>query len=207
MTDAEKPDLNADKYVIERLGEKKTPMFLAINKIDRVPKPALLQMITDWSAIAEFDEIFPISARTGENVDELVNGILGALEEGPQFYPGTMITDQPETFFFAEIIREKAFLLLREELPYATAVIVDVVEDKPEGVTVIYATMYVERDSQKGIVIGKNGAMLKQIGSSARKELEKRLGTKIYLDIKVKVKEKWTGDERSMSYLGYKKEG
>lgn len=206
MTDAEKPDYEADRYALERIGERKIPMILVLNKIDLVKKPRLLEQIGALSDMAPFREVFPISARTGEGVDEMLQNIKDILPEGPMFYPSEMTTDQPEDFLFGEIIREKAFMALQQELPYSTAVMVDKVEDKPGGVTVIYATIYVERSSQKGIMIGKGGAMLKKIGATARRELERRLGVKVFLDLKVSVKEKWTTDAKSMSRLGYKKD-
>ncbi|MBF0633289.1 MAG: GTPase Era [Nitrospinae bacterium] len=206
MTDAEKPDFEADKFALSTLGAKRGPRYLLINKIDAVKKMELLSQIATLSKMAEFDEIFPVSARTGEGVDEALAKLVERLPTGPQFYPSDIVTDQPERFFFGELIREKAFMLLRQELPYATAVMIDDVEDKENGVTVIMASIIMERDSQKGIVIGKGGAMLKQIGSLAREELEVRLDTKVFLDIRVKVKEKWTSDTGALSELGYKDE-
>ncbi len=206
MTDASRPDIDADKYALKRMDKIKVPRFLVINKIDIVKKNDLLGLIEEMMSIAAFDEVFPISAKSGENVDELVKCIASRLPEGPRFYPDEMITDQPESFFISETIREKAFILLQQELPYSTATMVEKIEDKPNGVTVISASIFVERKSQKGIVIGKNGAMLKQIGSLARKDLEKRLGVRIFLELHVRVKEKWTGDTRSLSNLGYRKE-
>jgi len=206
ITDAEKPNLDEEKFAISRLGEKRCKIFLAINKIDAVKKPELLGQIATLSGIAEFDEIFPISARTGEGVEEMLAKIIETLPVGPQFYPTEMITDQPERFYIGEIIREKAFYLLRQEMPYSTAVAVETSEDSQNGVMVIGAVIYVERESQKGIVIGKGAAMLKKIGSMAREELEKRFETKVFLDLRVKVKEKWTSDLRSLGELGYKDE-
>ncbi|MBI5816108.1 MAG: GTPase Era [Nitrospinae bacterium] len=206
ITDAERPDLEADRFALSRFGEKRCPRFLVINKIDTVKKPVLLEQIAALTTIGEFDEVFPISARNGEGVEEMVTSIAKILPVGPQFYPAETITDQPERFFIGEIIREKAFVSLHQELPYSTAVVVEGVEDEPNGVTLIGAVIYVERESQKGIVIGKGAAMLKKIGSMARQELEARFGTKVYLDLRVKVKEKWTTDIRSLGELGYKDE-
>jgi GTP-binding protein Era len=206
MTDAEKPNYDADEYALSTLGARRVPRFLLINKIDAVKKMDLLNQMEVLSKMGEFDEIFPISARTGEGVDEALAKLVERLPSGPQFYPSDIVTDQPERFFFGELIREKAFLLLRQELPYATAVMIDDVEDKENGVTVITASIIVERDSQKGIVIGKGGAMLKEIGTRARVELERRLDAKVFLDIRVKVKEKWTSDTGALKDLGYKDE-
>jgi GTP-binding protein Era len=206
MTDAERPNFEADKHALSMLGARRGPRFALINKIDAVKKEELLGQIATLSQMGEFDEIFPVSARTGEGVDEALAKLMERLPTGPQFYPSDIVTDQPERFFFGELIREKVFILLSQELPYSTAVTIDDVEDKENGVTVIMASIIVERDSQKGIVIGKGGAMLKQIGTRAREELEVRLGAKVFLDIRVKVKEKWTSDTGALRDLGYKDE-
>ncbi len=203
MSDAEKPDADADRYVLKRLGSRTQKKFLALNKIDRVKKGWLLERIESFNKMGCFDEIIPISAKTGENVDRLLELINGALPEGPLYYPDDMVTDQPEKFIIGEIIREKATLNLQDELPYSVAVAVELVEDRSLDLTAIYAVIFVERGSQKGIVIGKRGAMLKKIGSAARLELEKRLGTKVYLDLAVRIKKNWTGDKRSISDFGY----
>lgn len=206
MTDAERPNLEADKHALAMLGPRRGLRFALINKIDAVKKEELLGQIATLSQMGEFEEIFPVSARTGEGVDEALAKLTERLPTGPQFYPSGIVTDQPERFFFGELIREKVFILLSQELPYSTAVMIDDVEDKENGVTVIMASIIVERDSQKGIVIGKGGAMLKQIGTRAREELEVRLGAKVFLDIRVKVKEKWTSDTGALRDLGYKDE-
>jgi GTP-binding protein Era len=203
MTDAEKPDFDADRFALSTLGARRGPRFLLINKIDTVKKEELLGQIAELSTMGDFDEIFPVSARTGEGVEEALAKLVERLPTGPQFYPSDLLTDQPERFFIAELIREKAFLLLHQELPYSTAVTIANVEDKDNGVTVISATINVERDSQKGIVIGKGGAMLKKIGTQAREELERRLDTRVYLDLHVKVKEKWTYDTGALHEFGY----
>jgi GTP-binding protein Era len=206
MTDAERPNFEADKHALAMLGPRRGQRFALINKIDAVKKEELLGQISTLSQMGEFEEIFPVSARTGEGVDEALAKLMERLPAGPQFYPSDIVTDQPERFFFGELIREKVFMLLSQELPYSTAVTIDDVEDKENGVTVIMASIIVERDSQKGIVIGKGGAMLKQIGTRAREELEVRLGAKVFLDIRVKVKEKWTSDTGALRDLGYKDE-
>jgi GTP-binding protein Era len=206
MTDAERPNFEADKHALSMLGPRRGLRFALINKIDAVKKEELLGQIATLSQMGEFEEIFPVSARTGEGVDEALAKLTERLPTGPQFYPSGIVTDQPERFFFGELIREKVFMLLSQELPYSTAVMIDDVEDKENGVTVIMASIIVERDSQKGIVIGKGGTMLKQIGTRAREELEIRLGAKVFLDIRVKVKEKWTSDTGALRDLGYKDE-
>ena len=204
MTDATRPDIDADLFAMKRVGKSKTPRFLLVNKVDSVPKKDLLPIMEKLAeALGPFDEVIPISAKTGENVDTLLSLIEGFAPEGPQFYPSDMITDQPESFFVAEIVREKAFIYLRQELPYATAVLTEKMVDRPDGLLAILASLYVERDSQKGIVIGKNGATLKKIGQAARLELEKRFDTRVFLDLQVRVKEKWTANAGSLDSLGY----
>ncbi len=206
MTDADRPDIDADRYALKRLGKLKAPCFLVINKIDLVKKVQLLELIEELNSLTDFAEVFLISAKTGENVDSLVRCVEERMPKGPMFYPSDMITDQPEKFFIGEIVREKAFLFLSQELPYSTAVLVERLVDRDNGVTAISAVIYVERKSQKGMVIGKGGSMLKKIGSSARIELEKILGVKVFLELHVTIKEKWTGNERSLSDLGYRRE-
>ncbi|MBI4665752.1 MAG: GTPase Era [Nitrospinae bacterium] len=203
MTDAERPNYDSDRYALERLGGKKVPRLLLINKIDAVKKPELLAQIAELIKIAQFDEVFPISARTGEGVEAMVSKMVEYLPEGPQFYPAEMKTDQPERFYIGEIIREKAFRALQQELPYSTAVAIELVEDRENGATYIMGSIFVERDSQKGIVIGKGGSMLKKIGTMAREELEFRFGAKVFLELRVKVKEKWTVNPASLGDLGY----
>jgi GTP-binding protein Era len=167
----------------------------------------LLPVLAEWSeALGPFAQVIPLSAKTGENVDALVAELVKALPTGPHFYPDDIVTDQPERFFIAETIREKAFLRLSQELPYSLAVTIDRMEDRPNGVLAVAASILVERDSQKGIVIGKQGAMLKEIGSAARRELERRFETKVYLELLVKVRKQWTGDAASLRELGYDSE-
>lgn len=203
ISDARAPDPNEDRRVLGRLKSNAPKTFLAINKIDLVKKGRLLEQIGRFNAFACFDEIIPISAKTGENVDKLLELVRGALPEGPMYYPAGVKTDQSEIFIIGEIIREKAIFNLQNELPYSLAVLVDAIEDRSSGLTAIAASIFVERDSQKGIVIGKKGSMLRKIGAAARLELEARLKTKIFLDLAVKVKDKWTGDLRSISDFGY----
>lgn len=204
LTDASRPDPDADQFALRHLrltGGR--PMFLVINKIDAVSKERLMETVARLSALAPFKETIPISALTGENVDTLLDLVEQALPEGPQFYPGDMVSDQPERFVIGEIIREKAMLRLQQELPYALAVAMDEVAEREDGMLMVAATLYVERESQKGIVIGKGGAMIREIGSAARRELEARLGARVFLDLMVKVREKWTHDPRSVRDFGY----
>lgn len=206
LSEAEKVDVEGDNYALGRLNAGSVRKILVINKIDAVKKKELLPIIATLKDISDFEQVFPISARSGEGVDEMVRHIVGILPEGPRFYPDDMLTDQPESFYIAELIREKAFMALQQELPYSTAVVVEQLVDQPNGVTLVAAIIYVERESQKAIVIGKGGAMIKKIGAAARLELERRMETRIYLDLHVKVKDRWTADLRSMSQMGYVKE-
>jgi GTP-binding protein Era len=194
-----------DRYIINLLQQINTPVILAINKIDLIPKEHILPVIDVYSKLSNFAEIIPISALTNENVEHTIETIIHYLPEGPQYYPEDMVTDQPEQFVAAELIREKVLRLTSEEIPYSIAVVVEQMKAREEGNIVdIDATIYVERDSQKGIIIGKAGAMLKQIGTLARKDIETILGTKIYLTLWVKVRKKWRMNEKSLRMLGYR---
>ncbi len=190
-----------DEFTLELLKPVTRKKFLLLNKIDLVEKRNLLPMIDRYSKAGNFEEIIPISALSGENVENLVAQILKHLPEGPLFYPADQISDQPERAIAAEMIREKLILLTEEEMPYSTAVVIDRFE---EGETIhrIYASIFVERDSQKAIVIGKAGQKLKQIGIDARKELESFCGRKVFLELHVKVKKRWRDDEETLRSLG-----
>ena len=196
IIDASKRFGHGDEFVIERLSDVRCPVFLLINKIDLIRKTKILEIIERYSVLRDFKEIIPIAALTGENTDVLLREIFANLPFHPYYFPEDFLTDQPEHFFISEIIREKVFTLTREEVPHSTVVMVDKMEDKrKEGVLVIDATVHVEKDNQKGIVIGKGGELLKKIGSSAREDLERFFGTKIFLNLWVKVKKKWREDE------------
>lgn len=193
-----------DRYILDLLQKVETPVLLAINKIDLVPREQLLPVIEMFSHAYTFAEIIPMSALTSDNVEDVLGTIIGYLPEGPQYYPEDMVTDQPEHFVVAELIREKAFISTREEIPYSLAVVVEHMRPREEGTLLdIEATIYVERDSQKGIIIGKSGSMLKRIGTQARKDIEMILGTRVYLNLWVKVRKKWRMDEQSLRMLGY----
>lgn len=194
-----------DRSILDRLQNVKTPVILAINKIDLISKEQLLPIIEMYSTLYDFAEIIPMSALTNENVEHVVKTIITYLPEGPQYYPEDMVTDQPEQFIVAELIREKALYLTREEIPYSIAVIVEQIKPREDANMIdIDATIYVERPSQKGIIIGKSGNMLKQIGMLARKDIETILGAKIYLSLWVKVRKKWRMNEQSLRMLGYR---
>lgn len=189
-----------DKFIIDTLSSVKTPVFLLINKTDLIKKDALLPLIQEYAALYPFAEIIPVSALKND-LGGLVESILKRLSTGPKYFPEDQLTDQPERFVVSEIIREKVFELTKDEIPYSTAVAIEEMKEEPE-ITRITAIIYVERDSQKGIVIGKGGAMLKQIGTLARQDTEKLLGVKVFLQLWVKVKKGWREDEHSLRNFG-----
>ncbi|MEW5949961.1 MAG: GTPase Era [Thermodesulfobacteriota bacterium] len=198
------PSGNDTALVIEKLHNIPTPVILAINKTDLIKKETLLPLIAHYKDIYDFKAIIPISALTGEGVDVLLANILSDIPAGVPYYPSDMITDQPERFIAAEIIREKIFLLTGQEIPYATAVIIDEFKENAEKQIIsISATIYVEKDSQKGIVIGKGGSLLKKIGEAARKEIEVMAGAKVFLRLWVKVRKGWVKSPEIMKQMGY----
>ena len=189
-----------DRFIIETLVKVKTPVFLLINKVDLIKKDALLPLIQQYSKLYNFAEIIPVSALKND-LGGLVSAILARMPAGPKYFPDDQLTDQPERFVVAEMIREKVFELTKDEIPYSTAVVIEEMKEEPE-ITRITAIIYVERDSQKGILIGKSGAMLKQIGTLARHDAEKLLGAKIFLQLWVKVKKGWREDDRMLKNIG-----
>jgi len=195
----EKPG-GGDRFIIETLSQVKTPVFLLINKVDLIKKDALLPLIQEYSTLYNFAEIIPVSALK-KDLGGLLDMVLKRMPVGPKYFPDDQLTDQPERFVVAEMIREKVFELTKDEIPYSTAVVIEEMKEEPE-ITRITAIIYVERDSQKGILIGKGGAMLKQIGTLARHDAEKLLGTKIFLQLWVKVKKGWREDDRMLKNIG-----
>lgn len=193
-----------DIFIVDNLKKVKTPVILVVNKIDLVKKDTLLPVIDGYSRLYPFQEIIPVSALKGDGVEIIVNRIYELLSEGPRYFPEDVVTDLPERFIVAEIVREKVFELTREEIPYSTAVVVDEFkEDQQKGLISIMATIHVERDSQKGIIIGKGGRLIKEIGTKARLDIERLLGSKVYLQLFVRVQEKWTEDMRILKEFGY----
>jgi GTP-binding protein Era len=185
--------------LVERSGK---PAILALNKVDLVAKPALLPLIAEFSAKASFREIVPISAKTGDGVDRLADLLVAALPEGEAAYPEDFLTSTPETEWIGEVVREKLLERTRDELPFASAVVVESVrEDEQKNLTVVTASIVVEREGQKGIVVGKGGAMIRGIGTAAREELEAQTGRRFYLDLNVKVRADWRDDEKFLSRL------
>ena len=196
--------LEADRLIIEKFSKIKAPVILVINKVDSTDKERVFKVIDNYRKLYDFAEIVPISALEGTNTDELLEVIKKYLPEGPQYFPSDMITDQPERQIAAEIIREKALRLLQEEIPHGIAVEIMEMKKRPEGNMVdVRATIYCEKDSHKGIIIGKHGAMLKKIGTNAREDIQKLLGSPIYLDLWVKVKKDWRDNDFLLKNFGY----
>ncbi|HEV2183116.1 MAG TPA: GTPase Era [Candidatus Acidoferrales bacterium] len=202
IVDATEDFQAADRHSIEWVKRFSGPVYLLLNKVDRTRKDRLLPLIDRWRREHDFEEIFPVSALTGEGTLDLVESWIARLPEHPAYFPEDQYTDQPERFLAAEIVREKAILLTREELPHAVAVLVD---DFEEGgkLLKIRATIYVEREGQKGILIGRGGLMMKEIGTAARKELEELLGVKIFLELFVKVQANWRGNRAMVKQLDW----
>ena len=196
-----------ERHIAEQLEKVSTPVILAINKIDTVKKEELLSVIAAYSSLYNFAEIVPVSALNGENAEHLVDTIFSYLQEGPQFYDEDTITDQPERQIVAELIREKALRLLSDEIPHGIAVSIEKMKERKKGnIMDIEATIVCERDSHKGIIIGKQGAMLKKIGTQARREMENLLDIKVNLQIWVKVKKDWRDSDFLLKNYGYNKQ-
>jgi GTP-binding protein Era len=190
-----------ERYVRETLRQSEKPVMLVINKIDTAPRPRILPAIEQYRRFLDFVEIVPVSALTGENVDLLAQRIVAHLPAGERLYPEEFLTDQPERFFVAEMIREQILRKTREEIPYATGVVIESFKEEPALVR-IEATILAERDTQKAILIGRGGAMLKAVGSAARREIEAFLDTKVYLGLFVKVRERWREDPGVLEEMG-----
>ena len=204
VADAAKPDSESEDYIIQKLRAQNKPVFLALNKIDLIRKAVLLKQINRWSGAYPFKEIVPISAKTGEQVDRLIACLESILPIGPPYFPEETLTDLPERFIAAEMIREKVFRFTGQEIPYSSAVTIDHFSDATnKGPVRIDATIHLERDSQKGIVIGKNGARLKQIGKAARTDIERMLGTHIFLKLFIRVQKNWSRDTKAIRRFGY----
>ena len=203
MLSADTGFCDEDEFVLNSMQRVKTKKILVINKIDLVEKNGLLSLMDEMNRKSLFEEIIPISALKEDGLDSLKNLILNYLPDGPEYFPKDMVTDCPETFLFSEIIREKILKLTRFEVPHAVAVVVEDMRELDNGVVRIDATIYAEKASQKKILIGQGGSMLKSIGQLARQELEKRLGAKIFLKLFVKVKANWRDQRRAIQEFGY----
>jgi GTPase len=213
---------DGDKYVAEAIARAGQPVILVCNKMDRVQREDWYKVMDNYKALSdpaarsenpapdartiEWLDVVPISALANKNVDKLLDLIVDQMEEGPQYYPEDMVTDQPERFVIAEFIREKILQLTREEIPHSVAVEIEQLERRDNGTVYVAAAIYVERDSQKGIIIGAKGAMLKQIGAKSRVDIEELLGSKIFLELFVKVKEDWRNRQNVLRTLGYRDE-
>lgn len=192
-----------DREAIALLRDCKAPVFLLINKVDTVPRQEILPVIDSYRRLLPFKEIIPISALGGERVELLMAKTLEQLPEGEKIFPDDLLSDQPTRFAVGEMIREKVFSFTHQEIPYGTAVRMEGMEERDDGIVVVRATIIAERESQKGILVGKGGSMIKRIGSAARRDIETFLGKKIFLDLRVKVIKDWKKDELRLKKLGY----
>ncbi|UTR14381.1 GTPase Era [Salipaludibacillus sp. LMS25] len=207
LVDAKEGKGRGDEFIIERLKNVNTPVFLIINKIDEVHPDELLPLIKEYSQLYPFKEVIPISALEGNNVTTLLDQIYAYLEVGPQFYPEDQVTDHPERFLMAEMIREKILHLTEEEVPHSIAVEIEQIKRRDNTETVyVGAVVVVERSSQKGIIIGKQGKMLKEIGKRAREDIQSLLGSKIFLELWVKVEKDWRNKPKYLKNFGYNNE-
>ena len=193
-----------DDFIVEKLKGIKTPIFLVLNKIDLVTPEVLLERVESYKDALDFAGVFPISVLQGNNVNELMEGLINALPEGPQYYPADQITDHPEYFVVSELIREKILQLTQEEIPHSVAVTVDKMQKDEFDKVHVYANIIVERKSQKGIIIGKGGRLLKEIGTRARRDIQQLLGNKVYLELWVKVEKDWRKRKSNLQEYGYK---
>ncbi|AUS87544.1 GTPase Era [Lysinibacillus sp. HST-98] len=206
MVNAEQKLGKGDEFILEMLAGNPTPVFLVINKIDAIHPDELMGIIESYKERYDFAEIVPISALQGNNVENLLVTLAKYLPEGPQYYPADQVTDHPERFIISELIREKVLHLTREEIPHSIAVVIDKIRRDEENEDKIHvaATIIVERDSQKGIVIGKRGALLKEVGTRARKDIEMLLGSKVYLELWVKVQKDWRNKATHLRDFGFR---
>ena len=202
MIDVSSPDPASENIIIKRLKSQHKPVVLALNKIDLIKKHEVLAIIEKWSKTYEFSSIVPVSAKHGTQVDQLLKTLEALLPEGPALFPEDTLTDLPTKFIVAEMVREKVFRQTGQEIPYSIAVTIDSFE-KRKRITEIHASIHVERDSQKGIVIGKGGSKLKRIGEDARHEIEDLLQSKVLLKLFVRVQKNWSNDTRALRNFGY----
>lgn len=206
LVEAGQPPGPGDNYIIKQFEGLATPVLLVINKIDLVRRKELLPLIEQYSKLYNFSEIVPLSALTGENLPRLLEAVTAYLPAGPKYFPDEMVTDRPEAFIMAELIREKILHLTSEEVPHSVAVVIEELENGPNGVVAVRSTIFTEKESQKAILIGRGGQMLKKIGRLAREEMESLLGSKIFLELWVKVKPGWRNKEAQIRDLGYRDE-
>ncbi|RSL34485.1 GTPase Era [Salibacterium salarium] len=195
-----------EEFIVNKLKETSTPTFLVINKIDQIHPDQLIEKIDEYRTRADFAEVVPVSALQGNNVDTLMEQIINYMEEGPQFYPEDQLTDHPERFVVSELVREKVLHLTQDEIPHSIAVYVEEMKEREEGAVYISAVIVVERSSQKGIIIGKQGSMLKEIGKRARQDIEALLASSVYIDLFVKVQKDWRNSRYQLNEYGYNEE-
>lgn len=204
VVEAIQPFGDKEKIVIDALRGTNIPVILVLNKIDLLTEGALLETIRTCGETYPFCDIFPVSALKGQGVQRLLELVKSTLPQGTPYFPDDILTDLPERFVAAEMIREKIFRLTKEEVPYSVAITIDSFKEKPDGLVAIAATIHVERDSQKGIVIGKGGRMLKRIGTEARKEIENFLQTRVFLELFVRVSRDWSENRKMLEEFGYR---
>jgi GTP-binding protein Era len=204
VVDAAAKPGSGDRFVLDAISRVSAPVILALTKVDLVAKAGLLPLIDHYQRARTFAEIVPLSALDGTNVDVLEKLVIDRLPEGEPMYPADYVTDQSELFAISEIVREQVLLATHDELPFSTAILLDKFEQTP-SMTSIYCTILVDRESQKPIVLGKGGSMIKRIGTAARLELERFLETKVFLDLHVKVRSDWRDDERALDELGLRR--
>ena len=205
ITDVSQKSDAGDRYVLDLIKRTKTPVFLILNKVDKIEKPKLLPEIERWSQVHEFKEMIPISALKKDGLDDLLLAIVNALPEGPEYFPKNQITDQPERFLASEIIREQVLINTDQEVPYASTVIIERWEEEPK-LTRIAAAIFCERDGQKGILIGKGGTKLKEIGTGARLQIERMLNKKVFLELFVKVQPEWRNSRRFVEDIDWRRQ-
>ena len=204
VVDASVPFGPGEQFILDCLKDIDVPVFLLLNKIDCMTSEEIMRTIVKWQTRREFAEIFPLSAERGDNVDRLLETVKGYLIEGPNFYPEDAVTDQPERIVMSELIRKKILRLTEEEVPHSVAVVIEHMErDESDDKLIVHAAIYTERQSQKAIIIGKQGQMIKRIGTAARRDIEELLGEKIYLKLWVRVKENWRNREGALHDFGY----
>lgn len=203
MFDATDNFKKQDQVIYNQIKNSSTPFLVVLNKIDKMKEKELPKVIQQYQKRIK-ENVVPISSKTGRNIDSLLDLVFEKLPEGPQYFPDDMITDQIEQFIVAEMIREKTFYLLREEVPFGIAVLIEEMKERNDETMYIRANIYVEKKSHKGIIIGKNGKMLKKIGTRARKDIEKLLQQKVYLDLWIKIEKDWREDENLLRRMGYK---
>lgn len=204
LVDVSRPPSDEDRQIAELLGQyRQMPILLTLNKADLVPAEQTGDLVDAYRALGAFDDWFLISARKGDNLNHLLEATIERLPPGPRFYPEDQVTDQQLRFMAAELVREQVLRHLRQEIPYSVAVVVDQFKERSEDLTYISANIFVERDTQKAIILGEGGRMIKRIGRDARQEIERLLEARVYLELWVKVKKRWRKDERELSRLGY----